>query len=377
MDRCPASLAGPAAITTSPPQGPAPGPGARPPAAGGGTPGADEVPPPAGTGPPASEGPPAGGEGPPAARAGPPVSGAGLARGTGPSAPPLPPAGRAASADPRSAAARCSSETTSRSLVWEKSWYHSPIARKCPGVSRQITSSASAASAVHAEGGATGTASTTRAAPCARATWQAARAVEPVAMPSSMMIAVRPASGVRGRSPRKRRARRSSSARSRRSTAAISASVTCVMATTSGLMILTSPSPIAPMPSSGWTGTPSLRTTITSSGAPSARATSAATGTPPRGSASTTTSSPRRCSIRLARRLPASDRSRNDMVIASVPSQSVYPATGRTEAMVPLRSGEAGFGTGQGFRTRQGPWQPGSGQAGFRPAGSAGRHACG
>ena len=252
------------------------------------------------------------------------------AAGEGPPAPPLVrrPDALPRRAGLRSAAARCSSETTSRSLVWEKSWYHSPIARKCAGVSRQITSSASAASAVHADGGATGTASTTRAAPCARATWQAARAVEPVAMPSSMMTAVRPASGVRGRSPRKRRARRSSSARSRRSTAAISASVTCAMATTSGLMILTSPSPIAPMPSSGWTGTPSLRTTITSSGAPSARATSAATGTPPRGSASTTTSSPRRCSIRLASRLPASDRSRNDMVIASVLSQSLLPSDG-------------------------------------------------
>ena len=43
------------------------------------------------------------------------------------------------------------------------------------------------------------------------------------------------------------------------------------------------------------------------------------------------------------------------MVIASVPSQSVYPAADMTEAMVPLRSGEAGFGTGPGFRTRQGP----------------------
>src|SRR5262249_37654845 len=114
----------------------------------------------------------------------------------------------------------------------------------------------------------------------------------------------------------------------------------------SGLMIVTPPSRIAPMPSSGWTGTPSLRTTITSRGAPSARATSAATGTPPRGSASTTTSSPRRCSIRLASRLPASDRSRNGMVIASVLSQSVYPAEGTTEAMVPwwlpLGSGQQG-----------------------------------
>ncbi len=34
------------------------------------------------------------------------------------------------------------------------------------------------------------------------------------------------------------------------------------------------PSPIAPMASSGWVGTPSLRTTTTSSGAPRAAATS-------------------------------------------------------------------------------------------------------
>ena len=48
---------------------------------------------------------------------------------------------------------------------------------------------------VRHSGGATGTASTTRAAPCARATWQAARAVDPVAMPSSTTTTTRPASG--------------------------------------------------------------------------------------------------------------------------------------------------------------------------------------
>ena len=52
----------------------------------------------------------------------------------------------------------------------------------------------------------------------------------------------------------------------------------------------TPPSPIAPIASSGWKGTPSLRTTMTSSGTASARATSNATGTPPRGSPSTTRS---------------------------------------------------------------------------------------
>ena len=40
---------------------------------------------------------------------------------------------------------------------------------------------------------------------------------------------------------------------------------------------------MAPKPSSGWKGRPSLRTTMTSSGAPSALATWAATGTPPSG----------------------------------------------------------------------------------------------
>ena len=44
-----------------------------------------------------------------------------------------------------------------------------------------------------------GTASTPRAAPRARATWQATRAVEPVAMPSSTTTAVRPSSEMGGR----------------------------------------------------------------------------------------------------------------------------------------------------------------------------------
>ena len=52
----------------------------------------------------------------------------------------------------------------------------------------------------------------------------------------------------------------------------------------------TPPSPTAPMASSGRYGTPTLRTTMTSSGASRARAISAATGTPPRGSPRTTTS---------------------------------------------------------------------------------------
>src|SRR6516164_7318064 len=126
------------------------------------------------------------------------------------------------------------------------------------------------------------------------------------------------------------------------------------MATTSELMILMPPSPIAPMPSSGWTGTPSLRTRITSRGAPSARATSAATGTPPRGSPSTTTSAPRRCSIRSASRLPASDLSRNDMAIASVRFQSAPSDWIGREAMVPIVPARGDGRSGQ-QRPEQGP----------------------
>src|SRR5690349_6575682 len=60
--------------------------------------------------------------------------------------------------------------------------------------------------------------------------------------------------------------------------------------TTSSLTTTTSPLAIAPIASSSRPGTPSLRTTNTSSGADNAFATSHATGTPPRGNASTTRS---------------------------------------------------------------------------------------
>src|SRR5215470_3573066 len=93
VDRCPASRAGPAGITTSPPQGAAAGPGTDPPARGEGTPRADEGPPASGNEPPAAGAePPPGGEGPPGADTGPP------------------------GADTGPPAARCSSETTSLSL---------------------------------------------------------------------------------------------------------------------------------------------------------------------------------------------------------------------------------------------------------------------
>ena len=187
-------------------------------------------------------------------------------------------------------------------------------------------------------GGATGTASTTRRAPWARATWQAARAVEPVAMPSSTITAVRPASAVRGRSPRNRWARRSSSARSRASTAASSDSEVPAMRSISSLMIRIPSSPMAPMPSSGWNGTPSLRTTITSKGASSDRATSNATGTPPRGRPSTTTCSSRRCWRRSARRRPASKRSAKNITASS--PVDVPPNVLRTPGPMVLSRGQ-------------------------------------
>ena len=159
--------------------------------------------------------------------------------------------------------------------------------------------------------GATGVASTVRVAPRARATCSAAIAVDPVAMPSSTMIAVLPVRSRRGRSPRNRLARRSSSVRSAASTAASCSALAPTVETMSSLRTRTPPSPIAPMPSSSCPGVPSLRTTITSSGAPRAVATSAATGTPPRGRPRTTTSAPRRWSSAAPNRRPASTRSAN------------------------------------------------------------------
>ncbi len=74
---------------------------------------------------------------------------------------------------------------------------------------------------------------------------------------------------------------------------------------------------MAPIASSGWNGTPSLRTTITSMGTAKAWATSNATGTPPCGRAKTTASSPRKNLSRAAKRRPASRRSANDIITSS------------------------------------------------------------
>lgn len=123
--------------------------------------------------------------------------------------------------------------------------------------------------------------------------------------------------GMRGRSPRNARARRDSSTSSACWTEATSDSDTPARRTMSSLMTRTPPSPMAPKPSSGWCGTPSLRTTITSSGAPSSCATRKATGTPPRGRPSTTGSLCARGPRASASRRPASARSANSTGLTS------------------------------------------------------------
>jgi hypothetical protein len=80
-------------------------------------------------------------------------------------------------------------------VVGEKSRYHWPIAANGQGVATHRTPSATCESSVTVDAGATGTASTTFDAPDARATSIAARAVLPVASPSSTTTTTRPDSG--------------------------------------------------------------------------------------------------------------------------------------------------------------------------------------
>ena len=123
--------------------------------------------------------------------------------------------------------------------------------------------------------------------------------------------------------------------RSRSLTAANSFAFTPAAAMTFSFRTRTPPSPIAPMASSGWNGTPSFRTRITSRGAPRSAATSYATGTPPRGRPSTTTGSSRRCCSRHARRCPASTRSMNG---------TSSPLSHTRASTPPSRNGALGIG---------------------------------
>src|SRR5918996_1559307 len=102
----------------------------------------------------------------------------------------------------RHARARSSSETTSWSVVWGKLAYHWPTAMNGSGVSRHTTSSASCDNRFTASAGATGIASTTRAASWPRAHRRAAAAVPPVATPSSTTTATRPETTTGGLPPR-------------------------------------------------------------------------------------------------------------------------------------------------------------------------------
>ena len=103
---------------------------------------------------------------------------------------PAVPAGAGAPVEPE--VERSRSMTTSSSDVGLKSRYHAPTAWKVSGASSVATPSQALASSSTAGREATGTAITTRPAPWARATWQAARALAPVAMPSSTTTTVRP-----------------------------------------------------------------------------------------------------------------------------------------------------------------------------------------
>src|SRR6185437_15719482 len=109
----------------------------------------------------------------------------------------------------------------------------------------------------------------------------------------------------------------------------------------------TPPLAIAPNAVSSWPGTPSFRTTNTSSGTPNATATSYATGTPPRGKPRTRTLGSRAyCRSFPANARPASCRSTNGFgmmhqgvkddgygATALAPRQSVEPRHRVKEAL--------------------------------------------
>ena len=149
-----------------------------------------------------------------------------------------------------------------------------------------------------------------------------------------------------------------------------STSLTCAARTTRSFSTSAPSSPTAPIASSGWKGTPSLRTTITSSGASSARATSAATGTPPRGNPSTTTSSPRRCAQPLgqppARIHPIVERHDNPLraCVRPVFAVSRHPA----RDVRPPSRGNTGSTTEQGLGPSRSTSSP--------PAEASGRDGC-
>src|SRR5437764_489285 len=199
------------------------------------------------------------------------------------------PAAGAGQPAPRS---RPSSSRTSASVSWPNDPYHSPTARNASGSASATTESASRTMAAADDGAATGTASTVRPADLLRSERRAARAVTPVARPSSTTMTVRPATSGGGRPPRYTLTLRSSSARSRATTGPRSARLSPSLRRNSSSYTGSPPSAMAPTPSSGWYGYPIFLVTSTSSGAASVSATSRATATPPRGRASTSGPAP-------------------------------------------------------------------------------------
>src|SRR5207253_2228079 len=209
--------------------------------------------------------------------------------------------------------------------------YHQPTARNGSGVRAHTTSSTSRPNSAHVSAAATGTATTIFAGPICRSAATAARIDEPVARPSSTRITVLPRTSGGGRPSRYSRSRRLSSAASASVTASIASSGTGTWPSTSWLSTTTPPLAMAPIASSSWPGTPSLRTRKTSSGASSALATSNATGTPPRGSPRTSTSGRLAYAESFAARIwPASLRSRNRsaMLLLRSAAETRLQATG-------------------------------------------------
>ena len=95
-----------------------------------------------------------------------------------------------------------SSRTTSASPVWPKRSYHRLTAPSAFGTSAATTSSASCSRSARTEPVMTGVASSSRSGSRLRSERSAARAVPPVATPSSTTTTVRPATSRAGRSPR-------------------------------------------------------------------------------------------------------------------------------------------------------------------------------
>ena len=133
-----------------------------------------------------------------------------------------------------------------------------------------ISSSTSAANSSHVEGAAVGTAMMMRVGCRCLMAATAACIVAPVAMPSSTSMTVRPPTSYAGRSPRKRCSRRSNSCSSCAVISSITSSGIFRNCTTSLLSMRIPLVAIAPIASSSCPGTPSFRTTMTSSGACSA-----------------------------------------------------------------------------------------------------------